>query len=600
MCNCKLYGNAWRAFRNIAYFIKYIFRFDKAYIILGLGVNLLSVVAPITEIWGPKQIVDMLSNRAAISNIISLILIITGLEILKMLVFAVYRTIYLPVAQSRLKSRINLELFKKSSSIEMRYFEITEFYDRYTRALNEADSRFIMIMDSLGRLLSTIVYLATMGYIINSLDAAMLCVIVIAVIATFFLKAIQSKVYYQYDKKITPIDRKMSYIRRIFYESAFAKEIRVYNMTDFLFRKYSNSEKNKSVLLAGKGKSSFLLESLMGLLRILLLITFVMVYLAIRIESGDLTVGAFLALFLAVTQSSNQLIDLINSLSEIYQHSIYIENFKSIMDIQTEMPVDPDDRGELSKEVFRLENVAFSYPSTNGNVLDSVSLCIQNGEKIALVGPNGAGKSTFVKIMLGLYQATGGTVFYKNIEMNPKNAPVLREKIGVMFQDFSIYAFSIAENILLSEVKNDEDEAVVVNALQKVGLYDKVSQLKNGIYTVLSREFDENGITFSGGELQKIVLARILAKDRDIVIFDEPSSALDPISENDFFESMMDITQGKTVVYITHRLTTIKLASRIIYIENGRIYEDGTFEELMNLNGRFAEMYRLQMQRYIF
>ena len=590
-----------RMLDNIVYSIKFVSSFNKVYIILSLGISLLSIVAPITEIWGPKQIVDLLAANAPFYHIIQLVAVISALEITKMVLFALYQRIYLPIAQSRLKNRINMELFEKSAGLPMEYFETSAFYDQYTRALFEANNRFIEIIDALSMLLSTIIYLFTLGSILVSLDAVMLAIIIVAVAALFVLRLVQSKISYRYNMKITPIDRKMAYIRKVFYEIGYAKEVRTLNLQDFWLGKYLKLEGGKNTLLAQKGIRNFVVECVMGMTRILLLITLIMIYLAVKIKAGALSVGSFLALFIAATQATNQLIEFIGSMTNFYEHSTYIENFRKVMELKTEKSAPPklgtDTFG--GQESIRFDDVEFCYPGTESKAINHLTTHIGKGERVALVGPNGAGKSTLSKLMLGLYQPTSGRIHFGDLEMNEQNVSAIRDKVGVMFQDFMIYALSIAENILLHEIGGQQDEAAVIDALKKVGLYDKVCGLKNGIHTVLSKEFDENGTVFSGGELQKIALARMFAKDKDVIIMDEPSSALDPISENEFFEYIMNVTQGKTVLYITHRLSVIKLATRIIYLEDGEIFEDGTFDELMNMNGRFARMYKLQSEKYI-
>ena len=219
-------------------------------------------------------------------------------------------------------------------------------------------------------------------------------------------------------------------------------------------------------------------------------------------------------------------------------------------------------------------------------------------EKIAIVGRNGSGKTTLIKILLRLYDPTSGIVEMDGKDYREYDVRSLRRRIGVVFQDFSCYASSVADNVLLRSVKSEKDEQTVVNSLKLCGLYEKVSALKNGIYTVLTKEFDEDGVIFSGGEMQKLAIARMFANDYDIIIMDEPSSALDPIAEYELNSKIIEAAANKTLIIVSHRLSTTKDADKIIYMENGRIEEMGTHKSLIELNGKYAELFNIQASKY--
>ncbi|SHH77717.1 ABC transporter, partial [Caloranaerobacter azorensis DSM 13643] len=239
---------------------------------------------------------------------------------------------------------------------------------------------------------------------------------------------------------------------------------------------------------------------------------------------------------------------------------------------------------------------SFSY--SEREVLHNITIKASKGEKIAIVGHNGAGKTTLIKLIIRLYDVNKGKILINNKDIKKLSVKHLRSKIGLVFQDYQLYSASIAENVLLREVKNPEDEDKVWFALKQVGLYEKVKELPNGIHTLITKEFSNEGIFLSGGEAQKLALARIYIKDYDVVILDEPSSSLDPLAEKQMYENMMDITKNKIAIFITHRLSTTVMADRIYLIDNGRVIEQGTHKELMELNGKYRRMFDAQAQFY--
>jgi ATP-binding cassette subfamily B protein len=278
------------------------------------------------------------------------------------------------------------------------------------------------------------------------------------------------------------------------------------------------------------------------------------------------------------------------------QHSLYIENIDAVLNYSSNVETSGSkiitDFPEIS-----FNDVDFTYPSGNFS-LQNISLNIEKGKKIALVGYNGAGKSTLIKLLLKLYMPTKGTVCINNESNVLYDAKDLRNHIAPVFQDFEIYALSISENILMRRVEGEEDICKIENALKKAGLYEKVANLPDGINTIVSTEFDEKGISLSGGEKQKLALARAIAMDSEVLVLDEPSSSLDPESEYKLLETLFDITKNKSLVIITHRLAFANKMDEICFMEDGRIIERGTHSELITLEGKYYEFYNMQSNAY--
>lgn len=278
---------------------------------------------------------------------------------------------------------------------------------------------------------------------------------------------------------------------------------------------------------------------------------------------------------------------------------IFMENIRSFMEYEPKLPEDHD--GIIpGKEIESIEfrNVSFAYKDGGEYTLRNLSFKIEAGSCLALVGHNGAGKTTIIKLLFRLYDPTEGEILLNGRNIREYNLRAYRRLFAAAFQDYKVFALSIKENVMMRKV-NAEDDAVVYDALKKAGVYEKVMSLPRKADTVLTKEFDEEGALLSGGEIQKIVVARAFAKDAPIKVFDEPSSALDPIAEYELYENIMRDSRGKTMIFISHRLSSVRSADMILMLENGEIIERGTHDELMGLNGAYADMYNKQAKNYL-
>lgn len=247
---------------------------------------------------------------------------------------------------------------------------------------------------------------------------------------------------------------------------------------------------------------------------------------------------------------------------------------------------------------LKLDSVSFRYNGAQEDCLKDISLEIKPGEKIAIVGNNGAGKTTFVKLLMRLYDVDRGSIKLNGINIKEYNLDSYRELFGTVFQDHKVLSLTVKENVFMAEDEPENGEEILETALRKSDIYDKINSLPLKADTILSREFDETGTILSGGEYQKIALARVFAKSCEVVILDEPSSALDPISEYKMYNNMMEVCKDKTVIFISHRLSSAVMADKIYLFEDGRVTESGSHKELLAMNGKYADMFRKQAEKY--
>lgn len=345
-------------------------------------------------------------------------------------------------------------------------------------------------------------------------------------------------------------------------------------------------------------KIAFMLTSV-ELLTILFSHVFAMIYVGYKaIVSKTLDAGLVITLTNSIWQVSmriNTIAGIFNSLSK---NNRYIKNYQDFLNMKID--IDKNENGikaDKKAKSIRLENISFKYPGNDYYTIKNINLNIKKGEKIAIVGYNGAGKTTLIKLIMRLYNPDNGRVLINNINASNYELKSLRSQFGIMFQDFQLYAMNVKENITM-ELDSDIIDDRIIDSLKKSNLYEKISKEELGIYSNVLKEYDKNGIILSGGQAQKLALARVYAKEYGVIILDEPSSALDPLSDYKMHSQMMKVCGDKTVIMISHRLSSTRDFDRIIYLENGKILEEGTHDELICLNGKYAEMYNIQADKY--
>ena len=287
-----------------------------------------------------------------------------------------------------------------------------------------------------------------------------------------------------------------------------------------------------------------------------------------------------------------------NVFLKLDENSLYAENLRKFLEYEVRIAEDENAPAVSSFQKLELKNLTFSYENQKTPALADVSFSVNVGEKIAIVGHNGAGKTTLIKLLQRLYDPDGGEILVNGENIKTYRLSSYRALFGTVFQDYCLFATTVAENVMMRGNITEEDRATVKDALQKSGIYEKIEELPNGIDSTVTREFDKEGAMFSGGEAQKISIARLFAGGQEIVIMDEPTSALDPIAEQEMYRNMFEACEGKTVIFISHRLSSATMADRVYLFENGRIIEQGSHRELLALNGKYADMWHKQADTY--
>lgn len=586
--------------KNNIQILCYVHEASKFRILLDIINAVLQSILPVWNILIIQKSISLLTSGADNSfyELLKFIFFSACIYAVIILYGSWYSQIYSVHSDLRIRKSIQEKVYEKIRDIDIVAFDNPQFFSVYTRAVKETSSRAISVLSSITNLIRSVLTFLGVISILVWLDPIIMAFVVTSVIISVLISGIQNNMSYKYDKEQTNNNREQDYISRIFYLSQYAKEIKLYDLYNFFIDKFRVSI-NKQDEVRKKYDKKFSLFNLLQNIMQVFLVLGIIIYLGWRFVIGAIAIADFATLLNASQEFGNSIQQLFMFIPQIGQNSLYIDNINEFLNYKSVIENDKDGIKLIaSMHNIEINNLGFRYSEKTSDILSDINLNIQSGEKIAIVGRNGSGKTTLVKNIIRLYDPTIGSISIDNKNYRDYDVHSLRKRIGVVFQDFECFATTIAENVLLRPVKTEEDAEIVIRALKFSGLYEKVCSLKDGIFTTLTKEFDDDGIVFSGGELQKLAISRLFANDYDIIIMDEPSSALDPIAEYELNNRVLRLAENKTLIVVSHRLSTTRDMDKIVYMENGRIEEMGSHESLMEMNGKYAELFRTQAKKY--
>jgi len=530
---------------------------------------------------------------------------IVFLAVLQLLIFAIsallntLRNISQQLLQNSVSMRIQLMVMEKAASLDLQFYEDPASYDLLRRAQNDSINRPVLMIATAFGLLQTLLTLATMIVLLFGVSWILAVIVIISPIPAFIADTRYGWRGYNIARWGSRLLRRMNYMVNLVTTDSFAKEVKLFGLGHYFIERYRliasafyDSQRSQVVR---RYMTGFALGNLSTIVTSLTYL-----YIALQAVAARLSLGALTAYTQAAVQVQNSIQSVLSGFSGMYEHNLYLNNLVELMAKQPSMPVaaEPVPVPQPLRGEIRFEDVSFAYPGSETLALDKVSFTVQAGETLAVVGRNGAGKTTLFKLICRLYDPTEGRILIDGIDLRDFEPAEVRRQIGAMFQDYVDYQATAAENIGLGNLPDIGNRDAVVNASKQAGSDELIARLPAGYDTALGKWFDA-GVNLSGGEWQKVALARaFMREDARILLLDEPTSALDAQAEYDLFERLRSLTHGRTAVYISHRFSTVRRADRIIFLEHGRLVEEGTHEELMRLNGRYAKLFRMQAAAY--
>lgn len=508
-----------------------------------------------------------------------------------------YNNIYSKLLEQDINEKILNDLYNKSIKVQISSFDDHDFLNRYNFILSNAIDRAYFTVNTFSSLISGVFGIGLLITLIITIDPIIIMYSIIISLVNFVINVLRSKLSYTMEKRINPYKRKIGYVGRIFYLRDFAKDLRTTKLHDALMELYKEGKNGILTIVKDKGKTQNIYSNIQSIIQAINMAA-VMIYLSMSLISSKISAGEFAAVFNSFSQLSASIERVLGFFPQIYKNSLYIEDFIEFLEYQVE---EETDKIELSSiQEIELRNVYFSYNQST-EVLKNLNIKIKRGERIALVGKNGAGKSTIANILQGHYSPTCGEVLINEKPIKFYTNESIYKRIGSLYQDYRIYGLSILENIVMDNKKSisAKDYTKIEKILQELSLYNKIEKLPNKLQTYNTFELDQNGANFSGGELQKIALSRVLFRDYDVILLDEPSSALDTYAEKEIFEQILHKYIDKSIILISHRLANVINVDRIYYLEDGVIVEEGSHEELINLDGLYCKLFAAQSKNYI-
>jgi ATP-binding cassette subfamily B protein len=562
-------------------------------------VTLVSALVAPSIAWAGKRIVDAVvaGSRDGAIRWVSVELGLVALQATSFRLSSLVRS----VLGSRLGTDVNTTILERATTLDLRHFEDPEFYDKLTRARREASSRPLsLVVDAFG-LVQSILTLAGYAALLVRFSAWVVLLLMAATIPATLVEMRYSKSAFRIRNWRSQDSRRLNYLEYVLANDEHAKEVKLFGLGPLLLGRY----KDLAERFHAEDTRLAVRRTVVGhALSLLATLAFYGAYalMATLAALGQLTLGNMTMYVMAFRQGQLSFQSILGGIGSIYEHNLYMSNLFSYLDETAEpapapaLPVPRASNG--AEQGIRLEGVGFKYPGSDKWVLRGVDLFVPRGQSVALVGQNGAGKTTLVKLVTRLYEPTEGRILLDGRDLRDWDRAALLARFAVVFQDYNQYQLKVRENVGVGSVEHLEEQPRILRAVERGGAEPIVSMLAAGIETPLGRWF-QDGVELSGGQWQKIALARgFMREQADILVLDEPTAALDAEAEHAVFDRFKELSHGKTTLIISHRFPTVRMADRILVLEDARIAEDGTHAELVAAKRTYARLYELQAEGY--
>jgi len=573
---------------------------EKKVVFLGLLLAIVVVINNLVNLYVSPSILSVVESGVSVSKLITTILIFTFAMMLCSAVLAYLNT---NVLFGRITLRTVMINYLGNKAMTTSYpnvnnDEFNKLISKCRTVTGDNSQATEAIWTTLVILLHDSICFIIWFLLLSHISPVMMAVILVTTIIGYFISNYVNGYEYRHREELAEYENEMWYINNCAGNYIAAKDIRIFHMNIWL-KELQEKAVNSYIAFHKKAENIYMLARITDLILAFLRNGIAYLYLIQLVLSKGLSASQFLLYFSAIEGFTIWICGILRSLNELHRQSLDISTVRECLEYPESFQFEEGEKltPEYHKTYeIRLENVSFSYPDTDENVLSNINLTLHSGEKLAIVGVNGAGKTTLIRLLCGMYDPTEGRVLLNGKDIREYNRRDYYTMFSVVFQGFSILAGSIAVNIAQTEENINMQK--VIDCTKKAGLDKKIASLPKAYDTLLERNVYEEAIELSGGEMQRLMLARALYKDAPIVILDEPTAALDPIAESKLYQKYNELTEGKSAVYISHRLASTRFCDRIILLEDHKIMEEGTHEELLKQNGHYAELFMVQSKYY--
>lgn len=594
------FKSSFNALSFIPRFFKEIWNINKGLFIISAICRLIAALLPVVILWIGKEIVDEILLQIELSNpdytqLWTYVAVEFGLIILSEL-FGRAISLTDGLLGDEYNIATSVKIIKKTNQINISQLEDPDYYDKLERARTQTTGRVGLLSNVLAQAQSIITITSLIVGLIY-FEPLLIILLVLSIIPAFINEIKFSQQQYSLARSWTSERRELDYLRFIGANNKTAKEIKLFGLTDFVVNRFKNLSNSYYLL---NRKLSIRRASLGFLFNVLGTVAYygAYVFIIFRVLTGVITLGELTFLSGSFNRLMKSLQDFFARFTRISESALYLKDYFDFIDMEVEDQSQETMPLPTSIEIgFEFRNIRFAYPESNSEVLKGVNFTLKAGEKMAFVGQNGAGKTTLIKLMLRFYEPTSGEILLDGININQFNKAEYQEYFGVIFQDFFRYEFTLRENIAIGHIDEVENLEKIKTAAQLSLANEVVGDLEFGYEQQLGRRFS-NGVELSGGQWQKVALARAYMKNAKVMILDEPTSALDAKAESEVFTRFIGLTESKTSIIISHRFSTVRQADKIVVLKEGKILEVGTHIELMQNKLLYSELFTLQAEGY--
>lgn len=589
-----------RIFANNAYAVKSVWQISRTRVVHTAVYSLMGYVEWIfMSIFFLRHVINAIETEQPFETILIYIGICFAVFCLLAMYTSYMNSVIVPYTDNKIYRKLYEKLYAKARNVELRCFEDAEFYNKYTMALDGSAQKMTTSVNCFFQVIFGVIASVAAFYSMFVIDPFSVLFLIFPIIGNFVFGRLMNTVWTGRYMDNVKHNRKAEYVNRVMHLAEFAKEIRYSNIHELMMKRYSESVEGNIRTAKKWSKKGITLTILQNVFTFTICFEGIMLYAVYRtIVSQTMGLAELAIMFTAMSTSSWIFIGVFGSVNDALKNGEFLEYFRTFMEYKEKIPENQD--GIIPDEKvtsIEFRNVGFEYKE-NEPVIKNLSFSIDGNKVCALVGHNGAGKSTIIKLLFRLYDPTEGEILVNGRNIKEYNLKAYRKLFSAAFQDYKVMAMTIKENVLMG-VKSENGDEIAEKALKCAGVWDKVYALPKGMDTVMTKEFDGDGAVLSGGEQQKIVVARAFAQNAAVKVFDEPSSALDPIAEYELYKGIMNESKGHITLFISHRLSSVKDADMVFMLENGTVIERGSHKQLMLQKGQYCEMFTKQAQNYL-